>query len=270
MRIRNYSQRTIQNYSIHLKDFYHYTSKELSKITTEDLKNYLYHRLTQDNITVSTINQIISSWKIVYIHLLDKKWEDFRIVRPRENKVLPEILSQSEAISLVNAPSNLKHKAILHLMYSTGIRREELLRLTIRDIDSARMIINIRQGKGKKDRQVVLHSKVLDLLRDYYQKYHPSNYLFEGQRKQQPYSATSLANILKTSARKVGITKRVSPHILRHCFATHMLERGVNLKVIQQLMGHSSIKTTSIYLSLINIDSNSLPNVLEANDTERD
>ena len=268
MRIRNYSERTIYTYSKLLRDFFQHEQKDPDETSTEDLKNYIYYRLKRDGISVSTINQIISAWKIVYVHLFGNNWEGCPIVRPRRNKVLPEVLSQSEAISLVNYPDNSKHKAILNLIYSTGIRRGELISLKVADIDSSRMIINIRQGKGKKDRQVILHPKVLELLRKYYNRYRPKHYLFEGQGKNQQYSGASIVKIVKTNAKKVGITKVISAHTLRHCFATHMLEKGANLKVIQQLMGHSSLKTTSIYLSLANIENSSIPNPLDNNDDQ--
>lgn len=220
-------------------------------------------RLNNDGISVSTINQLISSWKLLSVHLLGRNWESIRIVRPRRTKQLPEVLSQSEALRLVESPKNIKHRTILYILYSTGIRRNELLALRVKDIDSSRMVINIRQGKGKKDRQVVLHKKVLDILREYYNRYCPVDYLFESYKKGTPYSASSLIKIVKNNAKKAGITKKISPHTLRHSFATHMLEKGVNLKAIQNLMGHSSIKTTSVYLSLVNTDNSKLPNPLD-------
>ena len=265
MRIRNYSERSIATYSSLLTHFLAHVGKEPSEISTRELKDYIYYRLKKDNISVSTINQIISAWRIVYVHILNKEWEGCRITRPRRNKKLPEVLSQQEAHSLINSPRNLKHRAILHLMYSTGIRRNELLSIKVNDIDSARMVVNIRQGKGRKDRQVILHPKVLGILREYYKRYRPKNYLFEGYGAQENYSASSLAIIIKKSAKEAGITKDISVHTLRHCFATHMLEKGANLKVIQQLMGHTSLKTTSIYLSLANIDNRTLPNPIDYN-----
>ncbi len=266
MRIRNYSERTIITYSGLLSKFLEYSQLELSEISSDHLKDYIYYRLKKDNISVSTINQIISSWRIVYVHLLNKKWEGCRILRPRRIKKLPVVLSQQEARSLIDAPRNLKHRAILHLMYSTGIRRNELLMLKVSDIDSSRMVVNVRQGKGKKDRQVILHPKVLGILREYFKRYLPKTYLFEGYGPQKSYSASSLAKIIKKNAKDIGITKEISAHTLRHCFATHMLEKGANLRVIQKLMGHASIKTTAIYLSLANIDNSKLPNPLDNNE----
>ena len=266
MQIRNYSERTILTYSRLLAKFLSHVGLELTEIRTEDLKDYIYYRLKKDNISVSTINQIISAWRIVYVHILNKKWEGCRITRPRCDKKLPVVLSQQEAHSLINAPKNLKHKAILYLLYSTGMRRNELLKLKVLDIDSARMVINIRQGKGRKDREVILHPKVLKILREYFKVYLPKLFLFEGSLSEKSYSTTSLANIINKNKKKAGITKTISAHTLRHCFATHMLEKGANLKVIQKLMGHTSIKTTSLYLSLANIDNSSLPNPLDENE----
>lgn len=263
MVIRNYSARTIRTYLGLARIFISSISKDIEEISIEDLKDYLYRRIEVDNISVSTVNQTISAWRIVWVHLLGKEWESCRINRPRRVKKLPEVLSQSEAKGMVNAPVNIKHRAILTLMYSTGVRRSELLSLRLADIDSSRMVVNVRQGKGKKDRQVVLHPGVLWLLREYYRFYRPKHYLFEGYRTGEKYSEGSLQKIVKKYAGKAGITKVISAHTLRHCYATHMLEKGVNLKVIQQLMGHTSIKTTSIYLSVANIDCSTLPNPLD-------
>lgn len=263
MRIRNYSERTIDTYLSLLKLLSDYYGKPADQLTTEEVKDYIYHRINSEGISVSTVNQIISAWKIVYIYILGKKWEGCRIKRPRRSLKLPEILSTKEALLLVGFPRNIKHRAILNLMYSTGLRRDELLSLKAKDIDSSRMVIRVRQGKGKKDREVVLHDKVLKLLREYYRTYRPRVYLFEGQLPGKPYSATSLSNIIKENAKKLGIKKPVSAHTLRHCFATHMLEKGVNLKIIQHLLGHSSIKTTSRYLHLANVHEGNLPNPLD-------
>ena len=263
MAIRNYSPRTIKTYCSLVQRFLQSTTKEINEILIEDLKNYLYTRIRKDEISVSTINQTLSGWRIVWVHLLGKQWEVCRIKRPRREKKLPEVLSRQEVKLLVNSPINIKHRAILKLMYSTGIRRAELLGLKLKDAGSSRMVINIRQGKGKKDRQVVLHPELLKLLRGYYKHYRPRCYLFEGYGPEGRYSATSLMKIVKRYAKKAGISKSISVHTLRHCYATHMLEKGVNLKVIQQFMGHTSLRTTSIYLSVANIDCTSLPNPLD-------
>lgn len=263
MEIRNYSPRTIETYVSLIAIFLKNNKQALPEITSNDLKDYIYYRLKKESISVSTINQIISAWKIVYVHILGNEWEKFRIKRPLREKKLPVVLSQQEAISLISSPSNLKHIAILNTLYSTGIRCYELLNLRTTDIDSKRMVINIRCGKGKKDRQVRLHQKLLDILRKYYLKYRPKHYLFQGQIKEMRYSSTSVRMILQKNAKRVGITKNITVHTMRHTYATHMLEIGANLRLIQLQMGHNSIKTTSTYLSVANIDISSLPNPLD-------
>ncbi len=263
MEIRNYSPRTVLTYVSLFEFFFRYCKKSLPEITTDDLKDYIYYRLKKDMISISTVNQIISAWKIVYVYILGNEWESCRIKRPRRDKKLPIVLSQKETITLIETPLNIKHHAILNTLYSTGIRCNELLALRPSNIDSDRMVINVKLGKGKKDRQVRLHPKVLDILRTYFRYYRPENYLFEGQVRGKRYSASSMRQVIKNNAKKAGITKSISVHTLRHCYATHMLEKGANLKVIQQQMGHSSIKTTSLYLSLANFDISSLPNPLD-------
>jgi integrase/recombinase XerD len=266
MRIRNYSERTVSTYLSLVTGFLKHVRKNPEEVSINDLKEYIYYRLRNDNISVSTINQTLSAWRIVCIHILGKPWEGCRITRPRRSKKLPEVLSQEEAHVLINTPKNFKHRTILYLMYSTGMRKSELLALKICHIDSSRMVINIRQGKGNKDRYVVLHPKTLQMLRYYYRCFRPKDYLFEGSGKTGAYSSSSLTKIVKRAAKNAGVTKNISVHTLRHCFATHMLEKGANLKVIQQLMGHNSLRTTSIYLSLANIEKSTLPNPLDENE----
>lgn len=263
MEICNYSSRTIRTYTSLLKMFFTYEKKSISQISIQDLKDYIHYRLKEDQISVSTINQIISAWKIVYVHLLGNQWEGCKIIRPRREKKLPIVLSQTEAKRLIDSTANIKHHAMLYLLYSTGIRCNELLSLKPRDVDSQRMVINIRQGKGKKDRQVQLHPKLLDVLRIYFKYYRPNTYLFEGLKRGNRYSATSIRKVVQNNAKKAEISKPVSVHTLRHCYATHMLEKGANLRIIQHQMGHSSIKTTTIYLSLANIENSTLPNPLD-------
>ncbi|HKI79736.1 MAG TPA: tyrosine-type recombinase/integrase [Ignavibacteriaceae bacterium] len=156
------------------------------------------------------------------------------------------ILGKNEVKRILNSSNNVKHKCILMLIYSAGLRRSELIGLKISDIDSERMVINICGAKGKKDRISLLSKNTLMLLRDYYKEYKPQTFLFEGQNGRK-YSATSVANILKRAAKKAGIQKKVTPHMLRHSFATHLLEQGTDLRYIQELLGHNSSKTTEIY-----------------------
>lgn len=158
------------------------------------------------------------------------------------------VLSPQEAISIVNAPTNIKHKTILHLGYSAGLRVGEVINLKVEDIDSQRMVIRIVLGKGKKDRYSILSSETLLLLRKYYQIYNPSKQMFEGMIPNSKYSAASIRKILLRAQNKVGVTKKITFHTLRHSFATHLLEQGTNLQIIQRLLGHSNISTTNQYL----------------------
>ena len=170
-----------------------------------------------------------------------------KIHRPKREKVLPNVLSKEEIKLILNAHNNLKHKTMLSLIYSCGLRRSELLHLKPSDIDSKRGIVIIRQSKGKKDRIAPLSSKILEMLRAYYLLSKPKIWLFEGQTVGEQYSEYSLQNVLKQALQKVQIKKPVTLHWLRHSYATHLLESGTDLRYIQELLGHSSSKTTEIY-----------------------
>ena len=192
-------------------------------------------------------NQIVNSIKLYFKTCRDTKIEIDKIHRPKRAKVLPNVLSKEEVKKILDAHSNLKHKAMLSMIYSCGLRRSELLNLKFSDIDSKRNIVIIRQSKGKKDRIAPLSPKILAMLRTYYKEYKPKNWLFEGQKQGEQYSEKSLQSVLKQALQKVGITKPVTLHWLRHSYATHLLESGTDLRYIQELLGHSSSKTTEIY-----------------------
>jgi integrase/recombinase XerD len=260
MRIRNYSEKSITSYLYSVQMVSDYFNLPPGRITIDQVKNYLYHLIDKEHCSTSKINQVISAWKILQQDILNRKWDGIRIKRPRRDKKLPIILSRDEALKLIDTPTNLKQRTILTLAYVTGIRRNELLTLTFHDIDRHRKVIKVN-GKGNKQREVSMPGNLLKLLVDYYKRYHPKRFLFEGFTPGVRYSSRSITNIVKSAALKAGIKKSISPHTLRHSFATHMLEKGVNLKRLQMLMGHNSIKTTSIYLHLANIDSVTLPDL---------
>ena len=169
------------------------------------------------------------------------------ISKVKEPRSLPGVLSQQEVLRMIAATGNLKHRAIIMLLYSSGLRLRELLNLKITHIESDRMKIRVEQGKGKADRYTILANRTLDTLREYFRAYRPQEHLWEG-RHRRPYSARSFGKIVENAARAARIGKNVHPHMLRHSFATHLMESGVALPVIQQLLGHTSIKTTMIYL----------------------
>lgn len=262
MRIRNYSERTIRSYVSSIAYLAKYYKLSPEKITREQVKSYAYYLIQNKQVSGSSINQLISAWKIFQVDVLGHEWEEFRLKRPRGEKRIPQILSRKEVLKLVSTPINLKHRVLITLAYATGLRRGELLALKLVHIDSPRKVVRVEKGKGNKTREVPATAKLINLLRFYYQTYHPKVFLFEGQKPGVPYSAASFQNVIKKAAFNAGIKKNISPHILRHTFATHMLEKGVNLKRLQIILGHSSLKTTSIYLHLANPISGNLPDLL--------
>lgn len=265
---RNYSKRTVKTYvgSISLLSRHYNLSPDM--ITSEQLKEYLHMCISEKKCSVSYINQTIGAFKILHKDILGRDWDSLKIKRPRRETKLPVILSKQEVKKIIEAPRNIKHRAILSLTYSSGLRKSEVINLKPRDIDSDRMQIRVVGGKGKKTRYTILSTQILEQLRIYYKLYKPSNYLFEGQKKGMPISDTTISAIFNQSLKKTGIIKLATFHTLRHCFATHMLEQGINLRVIQMLLGHNSLKTTSVYLHVSNIDLNNIKSPLDSLDSD--
>ena len=184
--------------------------------------------------------------KFYYERVLGGQRKIYLVERPRREKTLPEVLSEQEIVTVIRQIENIKHKAIVLLIYSAGLRLSEVVNLRIKDIDSERMNVFVQQAKGRKDRYTLLSKKVLPVLRDYFKEYKPKEWLFEGAKGRQ-YSVSSVQTIVKDAYAKAGIKKKVSTHTLRHSFGTHLLENGTDLRYIQSLMGHNSSKTTEIY-----------------------
>lgn len=239
LRIRNYSQQTISMYSFYTKEFLLKMNKDPYQLSLKELNEYLF------NFSYSSIsqqNQIISALKKFYELFLNKKDIHLsKITRPRTEKRLPQIIDKDFLLDKISKIQNLKHKAIISLAYSTGLRVSEVINLKIVDIDSKRMIINIIQAKGKKDRIVPLSQPILDLLRLYFKEYKPTTYLFNGQFTNQ-YSATSCNQIVKKY-----LGEQYHFHLLRHSCFTSLIENGTDIRIIQKIAGHSNIKTTEGY-----------------------
>lgn len=208
-------------------------------------------------------NQYISAIKFYYEKVLGFDRFILGIDRPRKESRLPNVLTKEEVKSIIQQCSNLKHKCILSLIYSAGLRRSELINLRINDIISDQHLIRIRGAKNKKDRVSLLSEPLLNILRNYYQQYKPQQWLFEGRGLKSKYSTTSIASILREASQKAKIKKKVSPHILRHSFATHLLEQGTDIRYIQELLGHKSSKTTEIYTHVSNRDFRQIKNPLD-------
>ena len=244
---KRYAENTKAIYLSYFADFIrNFINRGLSCISKEEINNYILKLIREKNISASQQNQRINAIKFYYEKVLGKQKEYYDIERPRLESKLPDILSKNEIALMIQKTENIKHKTLIALIYSCGLRRSEAINLKIKDIDSNRMLIKIREAKGKKDRYVQLASSVLKLLRTYYQSEKPQEYVFEGQKKMQ-YSPTSIVKNVKNAAKRAGITKQVYPHILRHSFATHQLEQGVDLRFIQEWLGHKSTKTTERY-----------------------
>jgi integrase/recombinase XerD len=236
----------------------YFNDKPVSTLTNQDVIDYNTHYILKKNLSTSFQNQVVNAIKLYFNTLQNIEIVIDKIHRPRREKLLPNVLSKDEIKKILEAHSNIKHKTMLSVIYSCGLRRSELINLKPADIDSKRNIIIIRQAKGKKDRIVPLSQKVLALLRTYYIGYKPVTWLFEGQRGNEPYDERSLANVLKQAVEKANIQKPVSLHWLRHSYATHLLESGTDLRYIQELLGHSSSKTTEIYT---HVSTNHLQNI---------
>lgn len=249
---KRYSPNTIETYGEALKSFLTFcNTKSVKDISNEDVIAYNNDYILKNNFSSSYQNQIVNSLKLFFKIVKETSIEIDKIHRPKREKVLPNVLSKEDVLKIIDSAENLKHKTLLALIYSAGLRISEALNIKPKDIDSVRMLIHIKNAKGKKDRYTLLSEKVLLLLREYYLVYKPKQYLFEGQFGGM-YSSRSAQIILKQAAEKAGIRKSITLHTLRHSFATHLLESGTDLRYIQDLLGHSSPKTTMIYTHVSN------------------
>ena len=245
---RRYSASTIKTYTEALQSFLRfYADKPLGEITNNDVIVFNNEFILKNKLSASYQNQIVNAIKLFFIKIENKKIDVDLIHRPKREKLLPNVLSKEEVKAILNAHSNIKHKTMLSLIYSCGLRRSELLYLKPTDIDSKRNIIIIRQAKGKKDRIAPLSEKIVIMLREYYILFKPTTWLFEGQNAGERSDERSLAYVLKQALEKTNIKKPVSLHWLRHSYATHLLEAGTDLRYIQEILGHKSSKTTEIY-----------------------
>ena len=244
---KRYSNNTQRIYCNYFKDFIlYFKDDDLEKLSIEQINNYILDLIQSKKISISQQNQRINSIKFYYEKILSRNKQYYELHRPNKEHKLPKVLSKNEVKKILDSCNNIKHYCILLLIYSAGLRRSELVNLKVVDINSERMIVNIIDAKGKKDRVSLLSENTLKILRKYYKKYQPKDFLFEG-AKGGKYSQTSVAKILKKATLKAGLHKNVTPHMLRHSFATHLLEQGTDLRYIQELLGHNSSKTTEIY-----------------------
>ncbi|MFN4910487.1 MAG: site-specific tyrosine recombinase/integron integrase [Flavobacteriales bacterium] len=248
LKSQRYSPNTIKTYTDALGVFFQYhNNKDLEQLGIAEIIEFNTGYILRKHLSASYQNQVINAIKLFYRNRFNRVMNLDNIQRPRREKRLPNVLSKQEIKAILEAPTNLKHRAMLSLIYACGLRRSELLNLTLKDVLSDRNLLFIRQSKGKKDRVVPISNKIIDMLREYFKAYRPKIWLFEGQYTGEQYSERSLQLVLKQALQKAGNKKPVSLHWLRHSYATHLLESGTDLRYIQELLGHSSSKTTEIY-----------------------
>jgi len=247
MRIRNLSLTTQKKYLRQVASFANYFNKSPRLLGIEDIRVFLLYLAQERKLSASSINVTVSALRFLYKVTLGCQWDIEKIYFARREKKLPVVLSPDEVAQFLKAVENKKHKAILMTTYAAGLRILETTKLRLSDIDSRRMTIRIQQGKGKKDRYVMLSEKLLIILRDYWKEYQPSSWLFYGKTKDDPISTATPRQVCRLASYESGLKKRVTPHILRHSFATHLLEQGTNLRTIQILLGHSSPSSTAVY-----------------------
>lgn len=247
LRLKNYSENTIKNYRNWFLFFLNYfPDRKPSTISKNEILDFMVKFRSSSKWSATSQNQLINAIKFFYEKLLGRPREMYDLPRAKKPDQLPAVFAESEILKILNSLDNLKHKTILCLAYGAGLRVSEVVNMQVKDIDSARMVITVRQGKGKKDRIVMLSEKLLILLRVYYMQYKPKSWLFEGQSGEQ-YSSRSAQLVLAHAKKKAGITKKGSIHALRHSFATHLYEGGTDLLSIKELLGHNSLRTTMQY-----------------------
>ncbi len=247
MEQHRYSEQTIRNYLNHLSQFFIFLGEiDIKEVTAEDVVRFNHEVIIRHKRSVSYQRVVTGAIKLFYSHFFDHKMDVDRLDRPFREKTLPIVLSKAEVERILKVAGNIKHLAMLSLMYSCGLRRGELLALKINDLDKDRNLIRIIQGKGRKDRYVPYSEKLKGILGDYYAAWKPKEYLFEGQDGGK-YSERSIALVLEHAVQRSGVRKDVHLHTLRHSFATHLLEAGTDIRYIQEILGHNSPKTTMIY-----------------------
>lgn len=244
---RRYSENTFRIYTTMFNQYLHFIAPlKADEATEEDIRRYQDYLVKKRKLSQSTQNQAINAIKFYYEKLMGQEKKTYYIERPRKEKKLPTVLSEGEVLKILKHTENMKHRLLFAFLYATGLRIGELLKLRIQDVDLERLTVHIRSAKGKKDRISILSGDLVPVIKTYLEKYKPNYWLFEGSGRKR-YSANSVRASLHKSVEAAGIKKRVTPHILRHSFATHLHEQGTDIRNIQELLGHNSPDTTMIY-----------------------
>lgn len=259
LKSKRFAESTIKTYLHSIQVFLaFFKDRSIDTLTNEDVILFNNDYILKRKLSSSFQNQMVNSIKKFFLIIENRKVEIEYIHRPKSEQKLPNVISQEEVKKIIESPKNLKHRAMLSLLYACGLRRSEILNLKPSHIDSKRKLLTVYQSKGKKDRVIPIGDKIINLMREYYKAYRPKEWLFEGQKDGTKYSATSLQNVLKQALKKCNIKKPVTLHWLRHSYATHLLENGTDLRFIQEILGHKSSKTTEIYT---HVSTKSLQNI---------
>ena len=264
---RNYSHRTAKTYVRIVREFATYFHQSPDRLGPEQIRQYQAYLFQSKKLAPATVSQYVSALRFLFLKTLHRHFLAEYIPFPKAHKRLPTVLSPEEVAQLIDSARNLYHRALLMTLYSTAMRRAELCRLKVRDIDSQRMMIRIDQGKGSRDRDVPLSPKLLETLRVYWRWMQPTTFLFpgtvKGVRADVPISVNTVWLACREAAQAAGISKRISPHSLRHSCASHLLEAGADLRTIQVLLGHSRLEHTLVYLHLSPKHLQAIPNPLD-------
>jgi integrase/recombinase XerD len=253
LRLRNYSPNTLEIYIRCVAKFAEYFKLAPDRLGPEHIREYQLFLVQRKKVGWALFNQTVCALRFFYHHVLHRDWMIEHIPYPRHEEKLPVVLSPAEVAAVFEATRNLKHRTILMTIYAAGLRVSELTHLRVSDIDSQRQVICVRQGKGRKDRQVMLSPKLLEVLRIYWKSYRPAVWLFPGNPSDRPITRETVSTICRQAGEAARLSKRISPHTLRHCFATHLLEDAIDLRRIQVLLGHRNLKTTAKYLHVSNL-----------------
>jgi len=247
MQMRNHSEASIELYTKLVGRFFDWLGKPPSQASRDDVRAFLLHKINEDGVAADTYGTYRTALKFFFEITMGKPCVVERILTPMRAKTLPDVMSLDEVLRLLEGVKLYKNRVTLTLMYGAGLRITEACALRVSDIDSKRMVIHVRKGKGRKDRYVMLPKMVLELLRKYWRMAKPKDYLFPGQKKGRHITPQNIRREFHNGRRAAGISERFHPHSLRHSFATHLVDSGVDLEVVQALLGHSNISTTSIY-----------------------
>ena len=248
---RNFAETTKECYIRAVEDFARHFKRPPDQLGPEHIRQFQAHLFTMRRMAPNTVNQRLAALRFFFVKTLHRPWNAAETPYPRKVVRLPIILSQEEVARLIDSAVVPFHRVVLMTLYATGVRRAELTHLKVTDIDSDRMIVRIRGGKGRKDREVMLSDRLLEALRDHWRRHKPKEWLFPGGRwhtSSKPITTKVAWHACQQAAKRAGLEKKVHPHILRHCFATHLLEAGADLRTIQMLLGHSDLEETTIYL----------------------